>query len=235
MAGEYAVKASEIKALSPEARRSLAAWDARVRALPVPGDKPQKPAIGVQIELDVAPMRERRPLPVVLVMPPRADRLIDQPGRAGDALELVERAWSTDGWEKQRDPCTVIRYQAPDGQCGVIHVREDEAATIARTLTKGARASRAARVDVPTPAAVAVRAALTPAEDARLPEAIATIATLMRQLAERDAAIAALRAEIAARLLPPAAPAPITPDAGIDPWADYQAGIAAARRMMGAA
>jgi hypothetical protein len=180
-------------------------------------------------------MRERRPLPVVLVMPPRADRLIDQLGRETEALDLIDRAWGTDGWERQRDPCTVIRYQAPDGQCGVIHVREDEAATIARALAKGARAPRAARVDVPTPAAVAVRATLPPAEDARLPEAIATIATLTRQLAESAATIAALRAELAARPLPPAAPAPITPDTGIDPWADYQAGIAAARRMMGVA
>lgn len=215
MSQAYTVKPSEIRALSDDARRRLAEWDRRVRALPAISEKPQRPSIGVQAEMDIAPAQERRPLPAILTLAGTAERRLaeaerlqaESPHDRGsahkmkDALDRVESAWGEQGWQQQRAECAVIRW--PGGE---MHVTPDRAADMMRALTRGPAEGETPRKRAPR----AIRAIVpAQAEDVRTPAAIAATAPVYLAAAPIDAQSAAP-----------------------NPYADWQAGIDAAREAL---
>lgn len=160
MSSLYTVRPSEIRALSPTARKQLAAWDARVRALPPPGDKPSAPTEQRDLFTDVAPARERRPLPMVFTLPDvaalaleradgyRAQGNMMQLGRALEtATDHIAKMHERDGWEPARPEGTIVRWAG-----GEAHIRGDQdvAAVMRKLAGPVSRSARKAKQEKPT-------------------------------------------------------------------------------------
>ena len=137
----YTVKPSEIRGLTPDARKRLQGWIDRVNALPK-----APPLAGVDVTTDLfgGTQEIRRPKPCVLCV---GDHIFERGYTGVDPYtgkDTIAAAWERQGWDVQTAKPDRLRVSWQGGEYVSGHFTEQaDRDRIVRALTKGPRAKAA--------------------------------------------------------------------------------------------